>query len=85
MGIVSWIILGFIAGAIAKAIHPGRDPGGCLVTILLGVGGALVGGYFGTLLGWGRVSDFSLQSMALAVGGALLLLILHRALFGKRG
>ncbi len=84
MGIVSWIILGLVAGTIAKMLHPGRDPRGCLITILLGIGGALLGGYIGTMLGWGRVNDFSLRSMALAVMGALVLLIARRTLFGRR-
>jgi len=84
MGILSWIILGFIAGTIARILHPGRDRGGCLLTILLGIGGALVGGYIGTMLGWGRVSGFDLRSLALAVLGALLLLIAYRVLFGRR-
>lgn len=84
MGIVSWIILGLVAGTIAKMLHPGRDPRGCLITILLGIGGALLGGYIGTMLGWGRVNDFSLRSMTLAVMGALVLLIARRTLFGRR-
>ena len=84
MGILSWIILGFVAGTIARIVHPGRDRGGCLLTILLGIGGALVGGYIGTMLGWGRVSGFDLRSLALAVLGALLLLIAYRVLFGRR-
>ncbi len=84
MGIVSWIILGLVAGTIAKMLHPGRDPRGCLITILLGIGGALLGGSIGTMLGWGRVNDFSLRSMALAVMGALVLLIARRTLFGRR-
>ncbi len=84
MGIISWIIFGLVAGAIARLIHPGRDPGGCVVTPLLGIGGALVGGYIGTLLGWGRVSGFDLRSLALAVLGALILLILYRTVFGRR-
>jgi uncharacterized membrane protein YeaQ/YmgE (transglycosylase-associated protein family) len=84
MGIISWIIFGFIAGTVARLIHPGRDPGGCLVTILLGIGGALVGGYVGTSLGWGRVSGFELRSLGLAVLGALILLIVYRLLFGKK-
>ena len=84
MGILSWIILGLVAGTIARLLHPGRDRGGCLLTILLGIGGALVGGYIGTMLGWGRVSGFDLRSLALAVLGALLLLIAFRLLFGKR-
>jgi uncharacterized membrane protein YeaQ/YmgE (transglycosylase-associated protein family) len=84
MGILSWIILGLVAGTIARILHPGRDRGGCLLTILLGIGGALVGGYIGTMLGWGRVSGFDLRSLALAVLGALVLLIAFRLLFGKR-
>jgi len=83
MGLLSWIIFGLIAGAIAKMVHPGRDPGGCLLTILLGVGGAAVGGYIGTYLGWGRVTGFDLRSMGLAVMGSLVLLISFRLLFGK--
>jgi uncharacterized membrane protein YeaQ/YmgE (transglycosylase-associated protein family) len=84
MGIISWIIFGLVAGTIARLIHPGRDPGGCLITILLGIGGALVGGYVGTLLGWGRVNGFDLRSLGLAVLGALILLVVNRMIFGKR-
>lgn len=84
MGILSWVIFGFIAGTVARILHPGRGRGGCLLTILLGIGGALVGGYFGTMLGWGRVSGFDLRSLGLAVLGALVLLIAFRVLFGKR-
>ncbi len=84
MGIFSWIALGFIAGTVARILHPGRDPGGCLVTILLGIGGALLGGYIGTRLGWGQVNGFDLRSMGLAVGGALVILIAYRTVFGKR-
>ncbi len=84
MGIISWIIFGLVAGAIAKILHPGRDPGGCLMTALLGIGGAIVGGYIGTLFGWGRVTGFDLRSLALAVLGALLLLIVYRRAFGRR-
>jgi uncharacterized membrane protein YeaQ/YmgE (transglycosylase-associated protein family) len=83
MGFFSWIVFGLIAGAIAKMLHPGRDPGGCLLTMLLGIGGAMVGGYIGTRVGWGQVSGFDLRSMGLAVMGALVLLISYRLLFGK--
>jgi uncharacterized membrane protein YeaQ/YmgE (transglycosylase-associated protein family) len=83
MGVISWIIFGFIAGAIAKILHPGRDPGGCLLTSLLGIGGAFVGGYIGTRVGWGRVTGFDLRSFGLAILGALVLLIVYRMLFGK--
>jgi uncharacterized membrane protein YeaQ/YmgE (transglycosylase-associated protein family) len=83
MNLVSWILLGLLAGTLARVLHPGRDPGGCFITILLGIGGALVGGYIGTMLGWGRVTGFDLRSLALAVTGALILLIVRRMLFGR--
>jgi uncharacterized membrane protein YeaQ/YmgE (transglycosylase-associated protein family) len=82
MGILSWIIMGLIVGILAKWIMPGRDPGGLVITILLGIGGAFVGGYVGSLLGLGSVTGFNLGSMALAVGGGLLLLWIHRRLRG---
>ncbi len=84
MRFVSWIVLGLVAGILAKVIMPGRDPGGLIVTILLGVGGALVGGYIGTRLGFGTVSGFDLRSLAISVGGAVLLLFLYRLLKRKR-
>ncbi len=77
MGILSWILLGLVAGAIAKAIHPGPDPGGWIITILLGIGGAFVGGLVGSLLGWGAVDSFSIKNLLLAVGGSILLLWLY--------
>ncbi|MHB9056247.1 MAG: GlsB/YeaQ/YmgE family stress response membrane protein [Paludibacteraceae bacterium] len=78
MGILSWILLGLIAGAIAKAIHPGPDPGGWIITILLGIGGAIVGGFIGSLLGLGTVDSFSLGNLLLSVAGAIILLWLYR-------
>ncbi len=78
MGIVSWIVFGLIAGALAKWIMPGDDPGGCIVTILIGIAGAVVGGFLATRLGWGTVEGFDLRSMAIAIGGALLLLGIYR-------
>ncbi|MGD8699235.1 MAG: GlsB/YeaQ/YmgE family stress response membrane protein [Gemmatimonadales bacterium] len=83
MGVLSWIVLGFVAGAIAKILHPGKDPGGCLITILLGIGGGVVGGYIGTRMGWGEVTGFDLRSLGLAVLGSLLILIAYRLLFGR--
>lgn len=83
MGVISWIIFGFIAGAIAKILHPGKDPGGCLITILLGIAGGVVGGYIGTKMGWGRVAGFDLRSLGLAVLGSLIILIAYRLLFGR--
>ena len=80
MGILSWIVLGLVVGVLAKWIMPGPDPGGVVVTILLGVGGALVGGFLGSQLGIGSVTGLNLGSILVAVGGALLLLWGHRRL-----
>ena len=80
MGILSWILMGLIVGALAKFIMPGKDPGGIVITILLGIGGAFVGGFVGSLLGLGSFTGFNVGSVVLAVGGALLLLWGHRRL-----
>lgn len=74
MGILSWILIGFVAGLIAKLIMPGKDPGGLIVTILIGIAGGIVGGFIGSLFGWGNVTGFDFRSLLLAVGGSLLLL-----------
>ena len=84
MGILTWVVFGLIAGGIAKLIMPGKDPGGCFITTILGVVGASVGGWIGTMFGWGTVTEFNLKSMALAVGGAIILLIIYRVIFGKK-
>ena len=75
-----WIILGLLAGALAKYLVPGRDPAGCILTIALGISGALIGGWIGTALGWGTVegTGFSLRSIGLATLGAIVLLVLGR-------
>ena len=78
MGVLAWIVLGFLAGLLAKIVMPGKDPGGIIVTTLLGIGGALVGGFIGTQLGFGNISGFDLRSLSLAFGGAVLLLFLFR-------
>jgi uncharacterized membrane protein YeaQ/YmgE (transglycosylase-associated protein family) len=85
MGILAWIFFGLLAGAIAKLLMPGRDPGGWIVTILLGIAGALLGGFVGNAL-WGStgVTGFDLGSFALAIGGAILLLALYRVVRGRR-
>jgi uncharacterized membrane protein YeaQ/YmgE (transglycosylase-associated protein family) len=83
MGLLSWILLGLIVGVLAKWIMPGPDPGGIIITILIGIAGAFVGGYIGALLGLGSVTGFNLGSLALAVGGALLLLWGYRRLRGR--
>jgi uncharacterized membrane protein YeaQ/YmgE (transglycosylase-associated protein family) len=63
---------------LAKAIMPGRDPGGIVVTILLGIVGAVIGGFLGTALGFGTVTGFDIRSLAVAIGGAVVLLIAYR-------
>ena len=78
MGILSWILLGLIAGILAKMIMPGKDGGGFVITILLGIAGAFVGGWVGSFLGLGTTGGFSLGSIATATVGALLLLIIYR-------
>jgi uncharacterized membrane protein YeaQ/YmgE (transglycosylase-associated protein family) len=80
MGILTWIVFGLIAGALAKWIMPGPDPGGIIVTMLIGIAGAIVGGMIGTLIGFGPVSGFDLRSFLIAIGGALLLLFGYRQL-----
>lgn len=74
MGILAWIIFGLIAGAIAKFIMPGNQGMGWLMTIILGIVGAFVGGWIGTMLGLGTTDDFSIGSIALAVVGSLVVL-----------
>ena len=83
MGFLSWILFGLVVGVLAKWIMPGPDPGGMLITILLGVAGAFVGGFIGSSLGLGSVSEFNFGSLALATGGALLLLWGHRRIRGR--
>ena len=78
MGILSWILLGLVAGALAKFIMPGKDPGGCLVTIIIGIVAAVLGGFIASLLGLGTVQSFDLGGILIATGGALLLLIGYR-------
>lgn len=78
MGIMSWIILGIIAGALGKFLMPGKDGGGIFRTMILGIVGALVGGYVGTLLGIGSVSGVNLVSILTATCGAIVVLFLGR-------
>lgn len=80
MGIIAWVVFGLIAGAIARFIMPGKQPVGLVATILVGVGGAVVGGLIGTQLGFGKVSGFNFGSFAIAVVGALVLLYAYQLL-----
>ena len=82
MGILTWIVLGLIVGALSKWIMPGDDPGGIFVTILIGIAGALLGGFLSTALGIGAVTGFNLGSVAIAIVGALILLFGYRRLKG---
>ena len=84
MGLLSWIILGLVVGVLAKWIMPGKDPGGLILTTLLGVAGAFIGGYLGSLVGLGSVSGFNLRSLGLAVGGAVLVLFAYRVMTKRR-
>jgi uncharacterized membrane protein YeaQ/YmgE (transglycosylase-associated protein family) len=84
MGLLSWIAFGLLAGALAKIILPGKDPSGCIVTVAIGVAGALLGGFLATFLGFGGIAGFDVRSLAVAIGGSLLLLSLWRLLRGKR-
>jgi uncharacterized membrane protein YeaQ/YmgE (transglycosylase-associated protein family) len=81
MGILTWVVLGLVAGLLAKFLMPGQGPSGLIITIVLGIAGALLGGYIGShLLGIGDVTGFDLRSVALAVGGAVLLIFIYGAL-----
>ncbi|MGH7546439.1 MAG: GlsB/YeaQ/YmgE family stress response membrane protein [Gemmatimonadota bacterium] len=80
MGILSWILLGLIVGAVAKLIMPGKDPGGLIVTTGIGIAGALIGGFIASAFGLGTVRGFDLRSLVIAIAGALLLLWGYRRL-----
>jgi uncharacterized membrane protein YeaQ/YmgE (transglycosylase-associated protein family) len=81
MGIIAWIVLGLIAGALAKLIMPGRDPGGIIVTMLIGIAGALLGGWIFSLFGGGGVNGLNIGSIIVAVVGAIILLAIYRMVF----
>lgn len=93
IAVISWIVFGLIAGVIAKAIMPGRDPGGFIITMLLGIAGSIIGGFIGqAIFGYGRAvndtGDLSqpgfLMSLVLAVVGAIVLLGLYRLVKGRK-
>jgi len=78
MGLLSWLVLGLVVGVIAKFLMPGKDPGGFVITIILGIAGAFVGGFIGSEIGFGTVSGFDMRSLMIAVGGAIILLAVYR-------
>ncbi|BCG48198.1 UPF0410 protein [Citrifermentans bremense] len=80
MGILTWIILGLVVGALAKLLMPGDDPGGIFMTILLGIAGAFLGGMIGSMLGIGSITGFNMLSIVLAIVGAIILLVLYRVI-----
>jgi uncharacterized membrane protein YeaQ/YmgE (transglycosylase-associated protein family) len=85
VGIAAWILFGLIAGAIAKLIMPGKDPGGCIGTVIIGILGALIGGFVGTeLFEFGTVTGFNVRSFGIAILGAIILLALYRLLLERR-
>lgn len=85
MGILGWIVLGLIAGAIAKLIMPGDDPGGIIVTMLLGIVGAVIGGFLGSrIFGIGLQTFWNLQTWIVAIIGSLILLLIYRLIAGRR-
>ncbi|MEY2532318.1 MAG: hypothetical protein QOF29_228 [bacterium] len=85
MGILGWLVLGLLAGLIAKAIMPGDDPGGLIVTTLLGIAGAIVGGFIASAVGIGDIDEFfDIGTWLLAIAGALLLLFVYRTVVARR-
>ena len=82
-GIIGWIVIGGIAGAIAKLLMPGKDPGGCIITILLGIAGALVAGWLGRMIGWYGPNDQGAGFVA-AIVGAFILLLIYRLVARRR-
>lgn len=86
MGIIGWIILGLLAGLIAKAILPGDDPGGIIVTTIIGILGALGGGFIAQAIGFGDPIDefFDFSTWIAAIIGAIVLLLIWRAVTGER-
>ncbi|HSJ10150.1 MAG TPA: GlsB/YeaQ/YmgE family stress response membrane protein [Longimicrobiales bacterium] len=85
MGVLAWMLFGLIAGGIAKFIMPGKDPGGCLGTVIIGIMGAVIGGFVGNrLLDIGSVTGFNLRSFGIAILGTIILLTLYRLLLERR-
>ena len=86
MGIIGWVLLGLLAGIIAKALLPGDDPGGFIVTTIIGIVGALLGGLVARALGFGDPIDefFDISTWIAAIVGAVVLLLIYRMVVGRR-
>lgn len=82
-GILGWIVIGLLAGGIAKLLMPGRDPGGCIITILLGIAGALLAGFLGRAVGWYNENEGA--GFIAAIVGAFLILFIYRLIMRNRG
>lgn len=82
MGILSWIVFGLVVGIIAKLLTPGKDPGGFIVTLLLGIAGALLGGFIGRAMGF--YGPDQTAGWLMSIGGSILLLVLYRLLVRRR-
>jgi uncharacterized membrane protein YeaQ/YmgE (transglycosylase-associated protein family) len=82
MGILSWIVFGLIVGVIAKLVTPGKDPGGIIITLLLGVAGALLGGFIGRAMGFYGPTETA--GWLMSIGGAILLLVIYRIVAPRR-
>ena len=84
MSWIAWIVLGLIAGLIAKLLMPGRDPGGFIITAIIGIVGALIGGFLSTRLGFGDVTGLNIPSLAIAILGSIVLLVIYRLVARNR-
>ena len=82
VGVLGWIVFGLIVGVVAKLLMPGRDPGGFIVTVLIGICGALLGGFVGRAAGWYGPADSAGYLMSIL--GAIVLLVLYRMVAGRR-
>jgi uncharacterized membrane protein YeaQ/YmgE (transglycosylase-associated protein family) len=89
VGLLTWILVGLVAGLIAQLVLSGGMGGGGLrglvVTTLLGIGGALVGGFVSSAMGWGDVTGFNIRSLVIAVCGAIAVIFAYRSLSSRRG
>jgi uncharacterized membrane protein YeaQ/YmgE (transglycosylase-associated protein family) len=83
MGIIAWIVVGLIAGLLAKLVLPGDDPGGIIITILIGIAGAFVGGFIFSLFGGTGMTGFNIWSILVATIGAITLLLIYRLIAGR--
>jgi len=83
MGILAWIVVGLIAGLLAKLVIPGDDPGGIIITLLIGIAGAFVGGFVFSIFGGTGMTGFNLWSILVATVGAIILLLIYRLIAGR--